>query len=83
MSNDAWEFKDKDEWIYIENNSKTKVLVPTNDGKVILEVKDEGKNEQLWEKGVPNYEGYFTLKNKSGKFMTAISPSNLGIKGKV
>ena len=81
MSNDAWEFKDKDDWIYIENISKTKVLGPTNDGKVILEVKDEDKNEQLCEKGVPNNEGYFTLQNKRGKFMTAISPSSLGIKG--
>ena len=81
MSNDTWEFKDKDDWIYIENISKTKVLVPTNDGKVILEVKDEDKNEHLWEKGVPNNDGYFTLQNASGKFMTAISPSSLGIKG--
>ena len=81
MSNDAWEFKDKDDWIYIENISKTKVLVPTNDGKVILEVKDEDKNEHLWEKGVPNNDGYFTLQNASRKFMTAISPRNLGIKG--
>ena len=81
MSNDAWEFKDKDDWIYIENISKTKVLVPTNDGKVILEVKDEDKNEHLWEKGVPNNDGYFTLQNARGKFMTAISPRSLGIKG--
>ena len=82
MSNDAWEFKDKDDWIYIENISKAKILVPTNDSKVILEVKNEDKNEQLWKKGVPNNEGYFTLQNKRGKFMTAISPSSLGIKGK-
>ena len=79
-----WKFKDEEELhsIYIENFSKTMVLGTTVDDKVILELKDEDKNEQLWEKGVPNYEGYFSLKNKSGKFMTAISPSSLGIKGK-
>ena len=59
------------------------VLGTTVDDKVILELKDEDKNEQLWKKGVPNNEGYFTLQNASGKFMTAISPSSLGIKGKV
>ena len=71
-SSDKWVFKDKDERIYIENISKTKVLGPSNDGQVILEDKDKEKDEQLWEKGVPDIEGYFTLKNKNGKFMTVI-----------
>ena len=79
-----WKFKNKAEWTYIENISKAKVLGSTEDGKVILEVKDEDKHEQLWGKGVPNKRGYFTLKVKieNGKFMTAISSSILEIKSK-
>ena len=47
MTVDSWEFKDKDEWIYIENISKTKILGSEDDGKVILQVKDENNAEQL------------------------------------
>ena len=37
--------------ICIENISKTKVLGIKNDGEVILEVFEEDKAEQLWQKG--------------------------------
>ena len=44
-------------------------------GKVDLE-------KQLWKKGIPDAEGYFTLKlSHTPKFMTAISSSTLQIKG--
>ena len=68
--------------IYIENNSKTKVLQATSDGKVIQEVFVEGKAEQLWKKGKPDAEDYFTLESHSKvpKIITAISESDLEIK---
>ena len=70
--------------IYIENISKTKVLGSTSDGKVLFENFEENKTEQLWKKGKPNAEGYFTLENaKVHKVMTAISPSDLEIKGDI
>ena len=81
---DKWVFKTGDnDLIYIENNSKTSVLEATSDGNVIEEVLLEGKAEQLWEKGTPNAEGYFTLKSHSEtpKVITAISESGLKIKG--
>ena len=82
-----WKFLDKEEShsIYIENSSKTKVLGTEKDGKVILEIKDEEKDEQLWKKGVPDNEGYFTLENENGngKIMTAISINDLVIKGNI
>ena len=54
----------------------------TRNGKVILEDVEEDKDEQLWKKGVPDAEGYFTLENSNMlKFMTAISESGLEIKG--
>ena len=43
--------------------SKTKVLETTNDNQVILEDFEENKAEQLWQKGIPNSEGYFTITN--------------------
>ena len=63
---------------------RNKVLEITNDGKVFLKDLEEGKAEQLWKKGEPNAEGYFTLENsKVPKVMTAISSSDLEIKGNI
>ena len=85
MSDEQWNFKtNNDDLIHIENISKTKVLATASDGQVILEDLEEGKAEQLWKKGKPDAEGYFTLTNsKVPKILTAISSSILGIKGSI
>ena len=85
MSDEQWNFKTNDaDLIYIENLSKKKVLATASDGQVILEDHEEGKAEQLWKKGKPNSEGYFTLENsKVPKIITAISSSTLQIKGNI
>ena len=82
-SDDLWNFTTKDDdLIYIKNNSTTKVFEATSDGKVIQEVLVEGKADQLWKKGEPDAEGYFTLQNYGEpKLLTAISESSLEIKG--
>ena len=82
---DSWIFKTKDDdMIYIENTSKTKVLGATSDGKVIQEISVEGKTNQLWKKGKPDAEDYFTLENSGElKVLTAISESGLEIKGNI
>ena len=81
---DKWNFKTKDDLIYIENVSKRRVLGTTSDGKVILEDIEEGKIEQLWKKGEPNAEGYFTLENyKVPMVLTAISSRISEIKGNI
>ena len=70
-----------DDWFYIKNNS-TEVFEATSDGKVIQEVLVEGKADQIWKKGEPDAEGYFTLQNSGEpKVLTAISESSLEIKG--
>ena len=81
-SNDSWVFKPKDDdLIYIENTSKTKVL-ETFVNEVILADFQEDKAEQLWKKGKPDAEGFFTLENSEmPKFITAISESGLEIQG--
>ena len=82
---DSWTFTAKDDdLIYILNNSKTKVLRATSDGKVIQEFLVEGKADQLWKKGKPNANGYFTLENAGEpKLLTAISESGFEIKGNI
>ena len=92
-SDDEWNFKTKDGLIYIENISETKYLgtvltsiVGHFTVKVILGdfIKDETRYtfHQLWKKGEPNTEGYFTLGNfNESKLMTAFSTSVLQIKG--
>ena len=84
-SDDLWIFKTKgDDMIYIENTSKAKVLGATSDGKVIQEVFVDGKADQLWKKGKPDAEDYFTLENSGElKVLTAISESGLEIKGNI
>ena len=77
-----WIFKTYHELFYIENTSKTKVLQATSNGKVIQEVFVEGKAEQLWKKGQPDAEDYFSLESsKSSKILTATSSSNLEVLG--
>ena len=84
MSDEEWSCKTKDDLIYIEKISKKMVLGTSSDDEVILEDFEEGKAQQLWKKGKPNTEGYFTLENsKVPKIMTAISSSILQIKGNV
>ena len=57
-------------------------------GDVVLEdFNKEKPKQQLWYKGEPNAEGYFILENdpeifQVPKVMTAISPSNIKVKGK-
>ena len=84
MSDEEWVFNPKTNLIYIQNILTEKVLGATNDGQVIREKYEEGKAQQLWKKGEPNTEGYFTLQNfNESKLMTAISTSDLQIKGNI
>ena len=86
MSDEEWKFKAKHDLFYIENISRSKVLGTTNDGEVILEDFKEDKSEQLWKKGVirnDGFDGFYSLENsKVPKSITAVSSSNLEIKGK-
>ena len=82
VSNEEWVFKPDTN--LIQNILTEKVLGATNDGQVIREDYEEGKDQQLWKKGDPNTEGYFTLKNfREPKLMTAISTNDLQIKGNI
>ena len=54
------------------------VLSDTMDGSVIEEIFVEDKSGQLWIKGIPDTEGYFTLRNKEGKtFLTPNTETNI------
>ena len=88
MSNEEWKLTThnsitNDGLIRIENINKTKVLEATNDSKVILENFKKDRHRQLWKKGEPNAEGYFTLENcKVSNVMTATSSTSLELKSK-
>ena len=91
-----WNFRTKMnsvDLIYIEyiissgpplNITETLILEAKN-GAVAFELDiEENKAEQLWKKGEPNAEGYFTLQNsKLLKVMTAASSTNLEIQGNI
>ena len=55
--------------IEVNSNSEHMVLSDTMDGSVAEEIFVEDKSEQLWIKGIPDTEGYFTLRNKEGKLL--------------
>ena len=88
---DEWNFRTKlnsDDLIYIQNiitflGIKTNWILEAKNGEVMREVdKEENKAEQLWKKGEPDAEGYFTLQNSGEpKVLTAISESSLEIIG--
>ena len=82
MLNHKWNFKNKEEFIYIQKDSSEKVLGTTNGINVIEEEFQEGKSEQLWKVGEATAEGYFTLENhKMQKLLTVITPFHLRIEG--
>ena len=96
MSDDAWNFKFKNNSLYptsfaIENISKTKVLAKAANFTVILEDLEvipyinEYKQQQLWAKGEPNDEGYFTLYSDASTTigLTAISSNSLKLECKI
>ena len=87
QTNDTWTFQDNDDktMVYIKNTVENKVLEKLNDGTVELRDFDVNKTPQLWKKGHPNYEDYFPLSNQAvsnNEFLTAISSSKVGTKGK-
>ena len=66
------------------NSSKGKVLETGSDDKVIQKALDDTKANQLWKRGKPDAEGYFTLENcGEPKFLTAISESSMEIQGNI
>ena len=90
VSNEIWFFQPKSGLIYIENNMTGKVLGLTNDSIVSWEDYVVGKAQQLWIKGEPTVEGYYTLENCGvpmvltavSKMMNNVSESSLEVKGK-
>ena len=86
QTNDTWTFQeiqdnDNKTMVYIKNTVEDKVLEKLNDGTVELRAFDVNKTTQLWKKGHPNYEGYIPLSND--QFLTAISSTKFGTKGKL
>ena len=66
------------EEVIIEVNSISEHMVLSNtSGSVTKEIFEEGKPGQLWIKGIPDTEGYFTLRNKKGNlFLTPNTETN-------
>ena len=78
---ETWILIAKGQEVYIRNNSTGTVLEAHKDGKVIKEFKIEGNANQLWTKGIPDNQGFYTLRNLGRqKVLTAISENNLAIK---
>ena len=96
-SDDEWNFKTKDDLIYIENTSKAKVFGAVSTSfiglwtiEVMLGDFIKKETNQLWKKGESDAEGYFTLENPVWSrvygvpmIMTATSSKSLKLKGNI
>ena len=91
VTNETWSFTLKNDLIYIENNVTQKVLESSDDGTVSQEDYEDGNARQLWKRGEPDVEGYYTLENSGvphlltafSKTINNISESGLEVKGKM
>ena len=71
-----------EKWIRIKNKVNNKILVGFGSKAIANETFVEGRPIQLWKRGQPDNEGYYTLQNsESLKFITADTHS-LELKGK-
>ena len=85
-SNDNWSFRTiDDDLIYIENDSKQKVLKAKSKDKVIEDQLVVVKDSYLWRKGEADNNGYFTLENQKFKhrYLNAKSANKLEIQSKL
>ena len=72
---DDWEVHEKEDTkIYIVNISKHKVL-SVKHNSVKQKVLEQDNLGQIWKKGVPNNEGYFTLTNVTSPKVLTASPA--------
>ena len=66
--------------VSIENSLTNKTLVVIGNSTEEILVQNEKK--QMWKKGVPNHEGYFSLTDpESNKTLTAVNETSLEIRG--
>ena len=87
FSSTIWKFKKQNiqaDFFYIEDDSTKKVLQATSGNKVKLAKKVTLPGSgQLWKKGNPNIEKYYTLKNSDfSRFLTAKDTEEFEIKSK-
>ena len=83
QSTDKWELQNDGSTCYIKNVSEDKVL-HTENGQVNLEAFGLNDGRQMWEKGEPNDEGFFTLTNPdTEKVLTATYLKGLAIEGMI
>ena len=83
-SSNKWELKPINAtFVHIENPSNGKFLSVTKNNTIVEEAMNKAKAEQEWEKGTPDDEGFFVLISSSKKVLTAISATELQIKGMI
>ena len=76
ISNAEWYFKaGKDGLIYITKLPEKKVIGITGTNWCTLENFVEDKTDQLWKKGKPDNEGYFTLENSTVPKLITVTSS--------
>ena len=76
-STENWRFETEGTMVHLVNESNSKFLFVSSD-----EVLESVNKKQLWEKGSPDNEGYFTLKDVTSKrVLTAMCTNSLEVKG--
>ena len=83
-SKDDWDLIENETSVCIQNKTTEKVLTITDSGEEVTEdTMVPFKSSQMWAKGEPNKDGYFTLTSiDSRQLLTANSALCLTIEGK-
>ena len=81
-SEKEWTITTKKTFIIVNASDENLVIGIDNHGTIVEEEFEDGKPGQLWKKGKPDADGYFSLEgSKSSKILTATSSSNLEVIG--
>ena len=88
MSDDKFTFSENGFNIFLIHQISTRKFLGSSSGGEVTKEDFKEDGSQLWRKGKPDAEGYFTLQNgkltKTGpKFLTAISSGILQVKGNI
>ena len=71
-----------EKWIRIKNKVNNKTLVGFGSKAIANETFVEGRPIQLWKRGQPDNEGYYTLQNSESLKLITADTNSLELKGK-
>ena len=74
--------RQNEKWIRIKNKNNGGFLMDYGKKAIANETVEGKPDQQLWKKGQPNNEGYYTLQNSESQKLITADTNSLELKGK-